>query len=76
MNIPADARSGLMHFIDALRGQLHGSQRQLRAWNKHELPMRADPLPIFLLLAMVGAALVPQLVRIAMSLLIGFHALS
>ena len=59
-SIPADARSGLMHFIDALRGQLHGSQRLLRAWSKNELPMRADPLPINLLLAMVGVALEAQ----------------
>ena len=42
-SIPADARSGLMHFIDALRGQLHGSQRLQRAWSKNELPVRADP---------------------------------
>ena len=34
--------------------------------------MRADPLPINLLLAMVGAALEAQKLRIAMSLLIGF----
>ena len=45
-NILADARCGLIHFIDALRGQLHGSQRLLRAWSKNELPMRADPLLI------------------------------
>ena len=74
-NIPADARSGLMHFIDAPRGQLHGSQRLLRAWGKNELPMRADPLPINLLLAMVGVALEAQKLRITMSLLIVFHVL-
>ena len=45
-NIPTDARYGLIHFIDAPRGQLHASQRLLRAWSKNELPMRADPLPI------------------------------
>ena len=44
--IPEDARPGLMHFIDGLRGQLHCSQRLLRAWSKNELPMRDDPLPI------------------------------
>ena len=38
--------------------------------------MRADPLPINVSLAMVGAALEAQkLLRIAMPLLIGFHAL-
>ena len=53
-------------------GQIHSSQRLLRAWSKHELPMRDDPLPINFLLAMVGAALEAQTLRIAMSLLIGF----
>ena len=38
-NIPADARSSLLHFIEIPRGQLHGSQRLLRAWSKNELPM-------------------------------------
>ena len=33
-NIPADARSALMHFTDALRGHLLGSQRLLLAWRK------------------------------------------
>ena len=33
-NIPADARSGLMHFIDAPRGHLPGSQRLLLAWSR------------------------------------------
>ena len=51
-NIPADARSGLVHFIDALRGQ--GAKT---AWSKNESPERADPLPIKFLLAMVSAAL-------------------
>ena len=49
-NIPAEARSGLMHFID---GHLPGNQRQLWARSKNELPERSDPLPINLLLAMV-----------------------
>ena len=71
-NIRADARLGLMHFIKAVCGQLHGSQRLLRARSKNELPERADLLPI---IAIVGAALRGQELRIAMSLLIGFHAL-
>ena len=50
-------------------------KRQLRAWSKNESQIRADPLPINLLLAMVGAALKAQKMRIAMSLLIGFHTL-
>ena len=64
-----------MHFTDAEREQLHGSQRLLRAWSKNELPKRAGPLPINFVLAMVGAALEAQTLRIAMSLLTGFHAL-
>ena len=65
-NILADARSGLVHFISSR--QLHGSQRLPQAWCKNELPMRADPFPINFLLAMVGAALEAQKLRIAVSL--------
>ena len=74
-NIPSDARSGLMHFIDALHTYLPGSQRLLLAWSKNELPKRADPLPINLLLAMVGPAITAHKFRIALSLLLDFHAL-
>ena len=72
-NIPADARLGLMHFIDALRGHLPGSQRLLLARSKNELPEQADPLPIIFLLAMVGAY--STKLRVASSLSLGFHAL-
>ena len=70
-NIPADARLGLMHFIDALRGHLPGSQRLLLARSKNELPEQADPLPIIFLLAMVGAH--STKLRVALSLSLGFH---
>ena len=63
-----------MHFIDDQRGHLLGSQRLLPAWSKNDLPERADPLPISFLLAMVGVAIAAQALRIAFSLLLGFHA--
>ena len=71
-NIPVDARSGLMRFTDALRGHLPGSQRLPQAWSKNELPERADPLPINFLLAMVGAAITAQKLRIASPLFARF----
>ena len=75
-NIPADARSSLTHFMDALRGHLPGIQRLLLASGvKMNCQKRADPLPIDVLLAMVGAALTAQNLRIALSLWLGFHAL-
>ena len=68
-----DARSGLMHFISNLRNQLHGSQRLLKAWSKHELPVRAPPLPLQFLLGLVGCAITCSDLRLAVLLLVAFH---
>ena len=74
-NLPANARSGLMHFIPSLRGALPGSQRLLAAWSKNELPNRAAPLPIKFLMALVGCAIRGNDLRMATTLLVAFHAL-
>ena len=68
---PRASRTSLMFYV----GICLGSQRLLLAWSKNELPERADPLPINLLLAMVGAAIIAHKTRIALSLLLGFHIL-
>ena len=60
------------HYIEAPRGHLQAVNDCCGHGVKNELP---DPLPINLLLAMVGAALTAQALYVAMSLLIGFHAL-
>ena len=70
-----NARSGLMHFLPRLRGKLHGSQRLLTAWKKHELPQRAPPLPRAFLLALAGKALMEHDLRLCVALLLGFHAM-
>ena len=69
-----NARSALMHFLPALRRQLHGSQRLLMAWNKEELPERAPPFPARFVLAVAGAALARVSLRLSTLVLLGFHA--
>ena len=73
--LPTNARSGLMHFLPRLRGKLHGAQRLLSAWTKHELPQRAPPLPREFLLALAGRALINHDLRLCVTLLLGFHAM-
>ena len=65
--IPATSLQMRARASNALRGHLSGSQRLLRAWSKNELPERADPLQIIFLLAMVGAALTAQKLRVAVT---------
>jgi len=52
-----DACSGLQHHVPNLRGKLFGSWRLLRAWSKIELPNRATPISLKVLLAFIGLAL-------------------
>lgn len=58
-----------------LRGKLPQSWRLLKAWVTHEVPNRAPPLPIDALHSMVGYALFKQQPRMALTLLVGYHAL-
>ena len=64
----------VLHYFVQLKGHLHGSQRVLRAWSKHELPNRAPPLPTKFLIALAGKALAMGHTRCAVFLLVAFHA--
>jgi hypothetical protein len=72
-SLPANARSALMHFLPRLRGSLHGSQRLLQAWTKHEMPERAPPLPTRFAMALAGRALAKRDVRLCVALMVAFH---
>ena len=52
----SDAVAGLQDQDPKLRGHLQGAWRMLKAWNLHEIPSRAPPLPEHVLHAMVGWA--------------------
>ena len=44
----------LVHFVPAIRAHLHCSRRILKGWQKLELPARACPLSLDMILAMCG----------------------
>ena len=69
-----DLLSALQHYVPALRRQLNASWRLHRAWGMRELPTRAPPLPLDLVLAMSGVALRWQFRDVAVLLLLGFNA--
>ena len=69
-----DTRSAVLHYFAQLKGHLHGFQRVLKAWSKHELPNRAPPLPTQFLLALAGKALTMGHTRFAVLLLVACHA--
>ena len=65
-----DLLSGMAHFVETARGKLPASW----AWGKAELPCRAPPLSVEIVLAMCGLALEQKDVALAAALSLGFHA--
>jgi len=70
-----DVLSGLSHFVETVRGKLPGAWRLFTAWGKAELPSRAPPLSVDMVLGMMGYALNVGDVRFAAALALGFHCL-
>ena len=68
-----DALSGIQHFVPALRRNLAGSWRLIKAWKKSEIPTRAPPLlPSFT----VAVASYPNFVSgESLAILLAFHCL-
>ena len=64
--------AGLLHFVPSLRGELHCARRILKGWHRLELPARAAPLTMDMILAMGGLFVLWDLPFVAYSLLIGF----
>jgi integrase len=52
--VAGDVLSALQHRIPSLKRNLNGSWRLFTAWNRHEMPSRAPPLPEFVALAIAG----------------------
>ena len=71
----SDAVAGLQDQDPKLRGHLQGAWRLLKAWNLHEIPSRAPPLPEHVLHAMVGWAFFHQHFSFGVSLLLGYYAM-
>ena len=71
----ADALSGLHHFAPYTKRKLVKSWRLYGIWRKFEIPCRAPPLPMDILLAMSGLALLRGELVMSALLLVGFHCL-
>ena len=73
-NLAADTLSGAQHLLNK-RQVFPGSWRLLRAWTKAEVPTRAPPLTIVMLLAIVGWLLSQGVEGIDACLYVGFHCM-
>ena len=56
-NRAADVICGLQHFSPRLKGELKGPWRLLTSWQGAEIPCRANPMALKVLLALLGLAL-------------------
>ena len=68
-----DLLSGLSHFLPHVRGKLPASWRLFTAWGKTEMPSRAPPLSVDIILAVIGLALQDGEVEAAAVMSMGFH---
>eukprot|EP00438_Fugacium_kawagutii_P027994 Skav202945 [mRNA] locus=scaffold422:428893:433714:+ [translate_table: standard] len=73
--LAADTLAAIQDAQPQVKGSLQGTWRLLKTWNTTELPNRAPPMPMEVLEAMVGHALLKQRPLFAISLLLGFHGL-
>ena len=67
--------SAMTHFEPELRQELHGTRRLLKAWGRLENCDRATPLPTEYAMALAGVALERRQVRLAVALMVAFHAM-
>ena len=64
--------AGILHFIPSLRTELSCSRRIIKGWQRLELPARATPLTLDMLLAMCGLFVIWGVPHAAYCLLVGF----
>ena len=68
----ADALSGVQHFLNSRR-RFAGAWQLLTTWSRLEIPCRAPPFTLPIVLALAGIAWSERLYDIAALLLTGFH---
>ena len=71
----ADGLSGLHYFLPYTRKHLPGAWKLFATWRKLEVPSRAPPITVDLVLALAGRALKRKNLEFAVLMLVGFHAL-
>ena len=67
--------AAIQDYDPKIRGCLPSCWRLMKAWNAHELPSRAPPLPEPVLRAMVGWSFFHKKFQFGLSLLVGFYGL-
>ena len=71
----ADGLSGLHYFLPYTRKHLPGAWKLFATWRKLEVPSRAPPITVDLILALASRALQRKNLEFAVLMLVGFHAL-
>ena len=70
-----DLICSLQHEMPMLKGRLRGAWRLLKTWDEHELPSRAPPLLVDMVLAMAGAAMLRKDHEAAVGYMVAFQTL-
>ena len=74
-SLAANVLSGLQHYRPFLRKHLPCSWRLIGAWNRRELPARADPVSILVLDALCGLAFLKGRADAAVLMYLAFHCI-
>jgi len=73
IGIAGDTLSGLEYHLKFLRSHLNGAWKIIGTWRKRELPNRAPPIPLSVVLAMCGCFLQLGHLGLACGVVLGFH---
>lgn len=74
-SLVSNVLAGLQHFTPTVRGRLPCSWRLVSAWQRHELPARAPPLPAHLVRALAGCALRRHAPDVCVGLFVAYDGL-
>ncbi len=74
LSLATDTCAGVQHFMGRKKF-LPGSWDLLKTWRRRELPRRALPFPISVVLGLAGLALYQGRVEVCATLLTGFHCM-
>ena len=71
----ADSLASIHHYVPLAKRRLPLAWSLLKAWSKHELPARACPVDVPLLMALCGAFLRAHSTRAALMCVVAYHLL-
>ena len=73
IGIAGDTISGMMYHVRFLRKRLNASWKLVTAWRAKELPCRAPPLPLSVMLALAGVFAQLNDLGLTCAVLLGYH---